>query len=163
MRPDATGDQRADCVRSLQELLRARGAPIDATGNYLTETARHITEFQRARGLRPDGVVDEQTSAALADLPRHGARWDLRRDCVSLSLGSDGAPNSHGQCVVTLRARLAANGASGPAGEEFDTAAEAAVRTFQSAWSARKPRKPCTATMPAEPVTCSRPARPGTA
>jgi peptidoglycan hydrolase-like protein with peptidoglycan-binding domain len=127
------GEVRADCVRSLQELLRVRGAPIDITGNYLNETTKHLKEFQATRGLRQDGVLDARTLHALVDLPGDGAVWDLRRECVSLSQGGDGGPGSQGRCVMVLRSRLAAHGVGVAPGDQFDTGTEAAVRAFQEA------------------------------
>ena len=125
------GDGRADCVQHLQRLLRVRGAPITPTGNYLAETTKYLTEFQTARRLRPDGVLDQRTLEALADLPHDPDGWDLRRDCVSLRRPTGDADGSQGTCITTLRARLSAHGIPAGHGDTFDTDVAAAVTTFQ--------------------------------
>jgi len=125
------GDGRADCVRRLQWVLRARGAPIEPTGNYLAATTKYLTEFETGRGLRPDGVLDRSTLDALTDLPSDPAGWDLRRDCVSLRRPTGHADGSGGACVTTLRARLSAYGIPAGHGDTFDTEAVTAVTTFQ--------------------------------
>jgi hypothetical protein len=125
------GDLRPDCVTKLQQVLRARGAPIEPTGHYLTETTKRIKEFQAARGLRQDGVLDQPTMRALRDLPGT-TPWDLRRECVSLSPAGQGTPPSRGRCVAALRERLGAYGAHLSRGDTFDDATTAAVRAFQA-------------------------------
>ncbi|GAA4464003.1 peptidoglycan-binding domain-containing protein [Phytohabitans houttuyneae] len=129
--PMRWGEARPECVRHLQQVLRARGAPMDVTGNYLRETTRYIKEFQAGRGLHQDGVLDKPTLDALAHLPDGPDRWDLRRDCVSLRQPTGEAAGSQGSCVTTLRARLAVHGIAAGRGATFDGDAAAAVRTFQ--------------------------------
>jgi peptidoglycan hydrolase-like protein with peptidoglycan-binding domain len=118
-------------VRHLQQVLRARGAPINVTGNYLSETIKYIAEFQAGRGLRHDGVLDLSTLDTLVHLPNGPDGWDPRSDCVSLRQPTGDAAGSQGSCVSTLRARLATHGITVGRGPTFDADVVVAVRTFQ--------------------------------
>jgi peptidoglycan hydrolase-like protein with peptidoglycan-binding domain len=133
--PMRAGDPRGDCVRWLQEVLRARGSAIQSTGSYHDLTTTAVMQFQQARGLpRKDGAADEATLFALTELPLGGDEWDLRRECVSLSRnknGTQGGADSEGSCVVALRNRLNDHGAALPSGDRFDERTDVAVRAFQ--------------------------------
>jgi peptidoglycan hydrolase-like protein with peptidoglycan-binding domain len=129
-------DPREDCVRRLQKILRLRGAAIPETGHYLSLTTEAVQQFQEGRGLpQQDGTVDEATLDALTEMPSGGGEWDLRHECASLRRSngeqdSSGAA-SEGRCVVALRKRLNANGASLSDNSQFDDPTDVAVRAFQ--------------------------------
>lgn len=130
-------DQNVECVHRLQGILRARGAPIKQTGNYQSATAEAVEQYQQIRGLPKKGsLADQATLKALTDLPSGGAKWDLRRECVSMRHINGGA-NSHGQadsqgrCVVELRRLLNERGAELPDSNQFDEATEVEARAFQ--------------------------------
>jgi peptidoglycan hydrolase-like protein with peptidoglycan-binding domain len=129
--PIGWDDQRAGCVRMLQHVLRIRGAAMEQTGRYLNETTDRVKQFQAVRGLPENGVADHATLSQLIELPHGNADWDLRRECLSLSRGDSGGPDSQGRCVTALRRRLNAHGAELPDGDRLDEPTGLAVRAFQ--------------------------------
>lgn len=56
---------RGDAVRTLQGLLRERGASIPVSGSFSARTADAVRAFQRSAGLAVDGVVGPRTWSAL--------------------------------------------------------------------------------------------------
>jgi hypothetical protein len=66
-------------VRSLQYLLRARGASIAVDGIFGARTRAAVMAFQRSRHLVVDGVVGRQTWGALIITVRLGSRGDAVR------------------------------------------------------------------------------------
>lgn len=54
-----------DAVRTLQDLLRDRGASIPVTGTFASQTESAVRSFQRSAGLSVDGVVGPRTWSAL--------------------------------------------------------------------------------------------------
>lgn len=56
---------RGDAVRTLQGLLRERGASIPVSGSFSTQTVDAVRAFQRSAGLSADGVVGPRTWSAL--------------------------------------------------------------------------------------------------
>jgi len=59
-----TGDRGPD-VLALQQRLNTLGADLKEDGVFGTGTRAAVTAFQGSKGLRPDGVVDAKTRAAL--------------------------------------------------------------------------------------------------
>jgi len=66
-------------VRSLQYLLRARGAGIAVDGVFGSGTKAAVVAFQRSRHLRVDGVVGPQTWTSLIITVGLGSRGDAVR------------------------------------------------------------------------------------
>ena len=66
-------------VRSLQYLLRARGASISVDGTFGAQTRAAVVAFQRSHHLVVDGVVGSQTWRALIITVRQGSRGDAVR------------------------------------------------------------------------------------
>lgn len=54
-----------EAVRSLQQLLTAKGYPCGADGNFGPKTKRVIQQYQKAVGLGADGVVGAKTMSRL--------------------------------------------------------------------------------------------------
>ena len=66
-------------VRSLQYLLRARGASIPVSGTFGSQTRAATVAFQRNHHLVVDGVVGSQTWRALIITVGQGSRGDAVR------------------------------------------------------------------------------------
>jgi peptidoglycan hydrolase-like protein with peptidoglycan-binding domain len=66
-------------VRSLQDLLRARGREVRADGVYGPRTEAAVRSFQRSKGLAVDGVAGPATWAALVLTVSQGNRGDAVR------------------------------------------------------------------------------------
>lgn len=56
---------RGDDVKTLQEMLIARGYELSATGKYASKTLKAVTAFQEANGLEADGIVGKNTWSKL--------------------------------------------------------------------------------------------------
>ncbi|MDQ2080245.1 TIGR02594 family protein [Xanthobacteraceae bacterium Astr-EGSB] len=61
LRQGASGD----VVRRLQLALRGLGYPLSGTGYFGPATDTAVEDFQRRRGLAVDGIVGEETAAAI--------------------------------------------------------------------------------------------------
>ena len=62
--------RRGDCgdtVTFIQERLTLLGFPVTADGRFGPDTERVVKDFQTARGLTADGIVGENTWAALVE------------------------------------------------------------------------------------------------
>ncbi|HEY8721364.1 peptidoglycan-binding protein [Pengzhenrongella sp.] len=66
-------------VRSLQFLLRARGASITVDGIFGPRTDAAVVAFQRSHHLLVDGIVGSQTWSSLIITVRQGSRGDAVR------------------------------------------------------------------------------------
>ena len=66
-------------VRSLQYLLRARGASIPVDGTFGPRTKAAVVAFQTKQHLVADGVVGSQTWKALSVTVRQGSRGEAVR------------------------------------------------------------------------------------
>ena len=66
-------------VRSLQYLLRARGASVAVNGTFGRQTRVGVVAFQRGHHLVADGVVGAQTWRSLIITVRQGSRGDAVR------------------------------------------------------------------------------------
>jgi len=106
------------------------GTTATVIERYFGDTTKYLKQFQANHDLRTDGVLDESTRRALADLPG-GRPWDLRHDCVSLGPAGRDHPASQGPCITALRDRLAAAGLHGGQGETLDATTTATIRAFQ--------------------------------
>ncbi len=73
-----TGDH-GHPVRTLQDLLKARGYPVGGDGIFGPLTEDVVRRFQRAKGLDVDGVVGPLTWAALAVIVHLGSAGDAVR------------------------------------------------------------------------------------
>lgn len=110
--PDRTPCPTPDAYPTLREGDRSTGVAVlqcllrqghllgqDTSGEYTTATARAVTDLQRSQGLRPTGVTDRPTWAALVSqgsrpLLKYGAGGDdVRRLQRALAAtGSAGVP-----------------------------------------------------------------------
>lgn len=66
-------------VRTVQYLLRARGASLSVDGLFGSATEQAVRQFQSARGLSVDGIVGTQTWEALIITTRRGDSGDQVR------------------------------------------------------------------------------------
>ena len=66
-------------VRTLQDLLRARGHVVDVDGIFGTMTDAAVRAFQKERGLAVDGIVGPHTWSALIVQVQRGSRGDAVR------------------------------------------------------------------------------------
>ena len=66
-------------VRSLQFLLRARGASVAVDGGFGSQTRAAVVAFQRSHHLVVDGVVGSHTWSALIVTVGQGSRGDAVR------------------------------------------------------------------------------------
>lgn len=109
-----------DCgpaVAQLQELLRAHGFRMRIDGDFGSVTEAAVRVFQRQNGLRPDGIADTKTWAALKSTVQPGTRI-LRR-------GHTGAD------VRELQGLLQIHGYSVPRNGIFDDDTKQAAIAFQ--------------------------------
>ena len=67
-RPLLKGMKGAD-VREMQELLNRHGASIGVDGSFGSQTEGALKQFQTDSGLESDGIVEEETLAALQKEP----------------------------------------------------------------------------------------------
>jgi len=125
---------RGEAVKTMQRLLRDRGfspGPID--GYFGPQTTGKVRQFQQSRGLVVDGVVGNQTWAALARATPTPAAPAPAAPAPAPSY----PPLRHGargSAVVTLQNLLRAKGFDpGPSDGYFGNMTLAAVRRFQSA------------------------------
>jgi peptidoglycan hydrolase-like protein with peptidoglycan-binding domain len=66
-------------VRTLQDLLRARGHTVTVDGIFGPLTDAAVRDFQRQRGLAVDGIVGPNTWSALIVTVRQGSQGDAVR------------------------------------------------------------------------------------
>jgi peptidoglycan hydrolase-like protein with peptidoglycan-binding domain len=66
-------------VRTLQQLLRARGQNIAVDGIFGPQTDAAVRAFQGSKGLAVDGIVGPNTWSALIIQVRRGSRGDAVR------------------------------------------------------------------------------------
>jgi len=123
--PIVRGD-RGPAVQDIQQRLLALGfdlGPTGVDGVFLGETLAAVRSFQRGRGLEPDGIVGDETWAALVD-----ATFRLGDRLLYLRL-----PYLHGVDVRTLQGALNVLGfACGTPDGIFGAFTERAVREFQA-------------------------------
>lgn len=67
--------QHDECVREVQNLLRAAGAVLEVDGDFGPTTLRRVTGFQLLSGLQARGVVDEPTKRALYEKKKVMFTW----------------------------------------------------------------------------------------
>jgi peptidoglycan hydrolase-like protein with peptidoglycan-binding domain len=105
-------------VRTLQQLLRARGSTVAVDGAFGPRTDAAVRDFQRERHLTVDGVVGPATWSALVVTVRRGSEGDavrgVQEEFQFRNLSGDPSKG------------LAVDGVFGPKTEE-------AVRGFQQA------------------------------
>ena len=105
-------------VRTLQDLLRARGHAVTVDGDFGPQTENAVRAFQGQRNLAVDGIVGPNTWSALIVTVRRGSEGDavrgVQEEFQFRNLSGD--PNTG----------LAVDGIFGPKTEE-------AVRGFQQA------------------------------
>jgi peptidoglycan hydrolase-like protein with peptidoglycan-binding domain len=116
------GDQEHP-VRTLQDLLRARGHAVTVDGVFGPATEAAVRAFQQERHLAVDGVVGPLTWAALVVTVRQGSTGDAVRGVQEEFRFRDLSGQPGG---------LAVDGIFGPA-------TDAAVRGFQQALHADQP------------------------
>lgn len=123
--PIARGD-RGPAVEDIQRRLLALGydlGPTGVDGVFLGRTLAAVREFQAERGLSEDGVVGDETWAALVD-----ATFRLGDRLLYLRF-----PYLHGGDVKALQGALNVLGFwCGPPDGVFGAFTERAVREFQS-------------------------------
>jgi peptidoglycan hydrolase-like protein with peptidoglycan-binding domain len=66
-------------VRTLQDLLRARGHTVTVDGIFGPRTDAAVRDFQRQKGLTVDGIVGPNTWSALIVTVRQGSQGDAVR------------------------------------------------------------------------------------
>jgi peptidoglycan hydrolase-like protein with peptidoglycan-binding domain len=66
-------------VRTLQDLLRARGHGVTVDGIFGSRTDAAVRDVQRQRGLAVDGIVGPDTWSALIVTVRQGSQGDAVR------------------------------------------------------------------------------------
>ena len=66
-------------VRTLQDLLRARGHTVTVDGIFGPRTDAAVRAFQRQKGLTVDGIVGPNTWSALIVTVRQGSQGDAVR------------------------------------------------------------------------------------
>lgn len=66
-------------VRSLQQLLRARGHTVAVDGIFGPNTEAAVKAFQRSKGLAADGIVGPQTWPRLIVQVKRGSTGDAVR------------------------------------------------------------------------------------
>src|SRR3954452_23307447 len=111
-------------VRTLQQLLRARGNPITVDGVFGPGTDAAVRAFQQSRALAVDGIVGPRTWSALVVQVQQGSTGDAVRGVQEEFRFRDGSGDpSHG---------LQVDGIFGPK-------TDAAVRGFQQALSTDHP------------------------
>jgi peptidoglycan hydrolase-like protein with peptidoglycan-binding domain len=66
-------------VRTLQDLLRARGHNVTVDGIFGPRTDAAVRDFQRQQGLAVDGIVGPNTWSALIVTVRQGSQGDAVR------------------------------------------------------------------------------------
>jgi peptidoglycan hydrolase-like protein with peptidoglycan-binding domain len=66
-------------VRTLQDLLRARGHTVTVDGIFGPRTDAAVRDFQRQKGLGVDGIVGPNTWSALIVTVRQGSQGDAVR------------------------------------------------------------------------------------
>jgi peptidoglycan hydrolase-like protein with peptidoglycan-binding domain len=66
-------------VRTLQDLLRARGHSVTVDGIFGPRTDAAVRDFQRQQGLAVDGIVGPNTWSALIVTVRQGSQGDAVR------------------------------------------------------------------------------------
>ncbi len=124
MKPVRLGD-RGMAVEDIQRRLRALGydlGPTGIDGVFFGRTAEAVTAFQAERGLADDGLVGDETWAALVD-----ATFTLGDRMLYLRM-----PHFHGRDVAVLQEALNALGfACGEPDGIFGGFSERAVREFQ--------------------------------
>lgn len=119
------GDRGAE-VRTLQERLQQLGYfKAQVTGYFGSLTKEAVIQFQQAKGLSPDGVVGENTSAAL-----NGQRR-VRSQPVSESSSRILRLGDRGEQVRLLQEGLAQAGFPSNNNGVFDAATQEAVERFQ--------------------------------
>lgn len=123
--PIARGD-RGPAVQDIQQRLLALGfdlGPTGVDGVFLGETLAAVRSFQQGHGLSEDGVVGDETWAALVD-----ATFRLGDRLLYLKI-----PYLHGVDVRTLQGALNVLGfACGGLDGIFGAFTEQAVREFQA-------------------------------
>lgn len=124
MRPVRIGD-RGPAVEDIQRRLRALGhdlGPTGIDGVFLGRTSDAVKEFQASRGVAEDGLVGDETWAALVD-----ATFTLGDRMLYLRM-----PHFHGRDVGVLQEALNALGFTcGATDSIFGPYTEHAVREFQ--------------------------------
>ena len=124
MKPVRPGD-RGPAVEDIQRRLLVLGHDLGRTGIdgvYLGRTREAVESFQREHGLAENGVVGDQTWAALVD-----ATFTLGDRMLYLRV-----PHFHGRDVSSMQEALNALGfACGLADGIFGAFTERAVREFQ--------------------------------
>jgi peptidoglycan hydrolase-like protein with peptidoglycan-binding domain len=66
-------------VRTLQQLLRARGQTLQVDGSFGPQTDAAVRAFQQSKNLAVDGIVGPKTWAALVVTVRKGDKGDAVR------------------------------------------------------------------------------------
>jgi peptidoglycan hydrolase-like protein with peptidoglycan-binding domain len=66
-------------IRTLQDLLRARGQTVTVDGDFGPQTEAAVRAFQHDRGLTVDGVVGPATWSALIVTVQRGSQGDAVR------------------------------------------------------------------------------------
>lgn len=120
-------------VAAVQERLQAHGFdPGSIDSVFGARTAAAVSAFQQSQGLKADGVVNQQTWNALAEIPAQSLRpAQSTQPQVKVSILAKGATGSK---VKTLQARLESQGFEpGPVDGVFGSRTMAAVQDFQQA------------------------------
>ncbi len=66
-------------IKTLQDLLRARGHNVAVDGNFGPQTSAAVKAFQASKGLAANGTVDAQTWSALIVQVQKGSHGDAVR------------------------------------------------------------------------------------
>ncbi|MBM3463558.1 MAG: hypothetical protein FJX76_15775 [Armatimonadetes bacterium] len=93
LRPGSQGDK----VRSLQELLKSRGANLEVDGEFGPQTRRAVLDFQAKNGLATDGIVGPDTLGALVGArPSNVGSSSLQQDVMGRARSIGGQINATG-------------------------------------------------------------------
>lgn len=146
--PDGTSlkfGSKGELVTLLQQLLTAKGYPVQATGNYYTLTTEAVRKYQAANNLFVDGVAGPRTlshiSGKTVGANSSGASSSSSSSSSNASSSTSGTltgipslqRGSKGTQVKLLQERLNHYGASLKVDGDFGWATDAAVRAFQGA------------------------------